>query len=80
MWIWTCFKRSNQFFLCWNFTLNYFGYISNKYPLIYCFQQLPIEDLDIFFYPPPLDDVDEYKRTIKEQKIVADKPSESKSL
>ncbi|KAL4136129.1 hypothetical protein QTP88_007694 [Uroleucon formosanum] len=41
-------------------------------------EQLPIEDLDIFFYPPALDDVDEYKCTIEEQKIVADESSETK--
>lgn len=60
--------------------LKYFDYIFDKYLLNYYFQQLPIEDLDIFFYPPPLDDVDEYKCTIDEQKIVTDESSESKSL
>lgn len=45
--------------------------------LYYSFQKLPIEDLDIFFYPPPLDDVDEYKCTFEDQNIEA---NESKSL
>ncbi|XP_060844215.1 uncharacterized protein LOC132924125 isoform X1 [Rhopalosiphum padi] len=41
-------------------------------------KQLPIEDLDIFFYPPSIDDVDEYKYTIEEPKIEANESTESK--
>lgn len=41
-------------------------------------KQLPIEDLDIFFHPPLLDDLNEYKCTNEEPKIKSDESAESK--
>lgn len=70
---------NSTFILNFQIQLTFFDNIYNEYLLNYCFQQLPIEDLDIFFYPPPLDDVNEYKCTFEEQKIKACELAKSKS-